>query len=344
MRSIFIVYTIIMSFKKFLIAGAAYSVLFQSSFGVLAMDMSANTNQSIEDTIMQQFTEGFMEWYNNPESLLEKLDEDVKLSPREQFHVDRIVAQMDAIIQKAGTDEQKLQKSLDVSAYLLDTLVGKFKNTVTLMMQAQNDPSKEIQLKREMIRTPFLPNVKVILGAVQEISIKYTGPYLEQYVDPIMELNDVDAEEVTQEQVSLVVHKVTTLLSMIDTAFANNAPNINSIMQEYVGISSSQFFYSARVAGIMGLDELFKMAQADLDPTDEYDAQELAQATKLYGYVKQGFATADASTQKAYNEAMSLRTLGKTTLQYREMQKPALKPAFIELVDKLTEEVSEIGY
>lgn len=136
----FILYYRVM--KKIFVGISVVVITSMSCTSSFAQSVLMTQQTPVEQQLMQAFSEWFQNGFNNPESTLEDLLDN--MTPREKFHVSRIVAQMDAIIQKAPTDEAKLQKSLDVSAYLMDVLASRFQDVVVLAMQAEHDPLKEV--------------------------------------------------------------------------------------------------------------------------------------------------------------------------------------------------------
>jgi hypothetical protein len=87
---------------------------------------------------------------------------ELELSPREQHHVDELMVQFAAIVDKAPTTEARMQKSINTSVYLMDRMMLRGKNIMEATIRMQQDPSQEKEIKQQLSKQPFLPQVRIV--------------------------------------------------------------------------------------------------------------------------------------------------------------------------------------
>ncbi len=283
-----------MQLKKLVSSVGAIMLIMQSPLQIVAADYVNPDDLSPKEAFLQGFVQGL----DNPEEAMMMLEDGIdtlKLSPREQFHVSNIVKQFELIIDKAPTNEARIQKALNTSVYLLDLVALHGKGIIQLSISSENDPAAKKLLKQQLAKNPFVPKLKIMLGVIMEITEKYLGPDLEEYTAFMDEL----ADEPNQADVTLVVQKFTALTTMIDDAFENYAPTINELMKQYVGISTTELFHHSRVVSFMGLKLVMDQETQQLDPEDDMD--EINEMKNMISFLQNALPQTDAKTVKSYN-------------------------------------------
>ena len=273
-----------MTSKKILAYVWAFLLVVQSPLSTFAETPIPTT--SIEEAFMQWFVQGF----NNPTDTLDESMKDLKPSPREQFHIDRITKQLEAIINKAPTNEDRIQKAINVNVYLLDTLVKHSKGMIEKAIAWQNDPVAMASLEKEIIATHFKSKVKIIAWAIMQISDIYLSPEIDEY----MTFSDDFQDEANQKDIDTAVQKITALVNMVDSAFENYAPEINKLMKTHIWIGTKELFQHTRVLSFFGLQMMM-----DEEKFSNYYVSQFDEPGKYYKILNQAFEYLNSELVKA---------------------------------------------
>jgi hypothetical protein len=308
-----------MQTKKIMSTVVAMLLIMQGPLQIAAASDSGPSAATMESGIMQSV----MQWANNPEQVLSMVIEEaqsMQLTSREQYHVDQLVTQFTAIIDKAPTNEARIQKSINTSVYLMDLMVLHGKKVLEARIAIEQDPAHADAIRKEMSKDPFLPKVRVIAGVIMAIVERYLGPDVMEYVAFMDNLSD----NPTQEEVTLVTHKMTALLTMIDNAFADYAPTINAYLMNYAGITTTDLFRHLKVISLLWIDMYVQAAWTDTLSQDEINE---------ISWFHTALSTADAKTQAAYTVYTNIASAHGTIQTYWESIKTWLKPDFVAWVD-----------
>ena len=284
-------------------------------------------------SLQEAFMEWFMQGLSNPDDTLEESLWELKPTQREQFHINRITKQLETIINKASTNEERIQKSINVNVYLLDTLVSHSKWLINTAIAWQDDPLAMVSLEKEIIATHFKSKVKIIVWAIMQISEIYLAPEIDEYMLFVEEFQD----EANQKDIDTAVQKITVLVNMVDSAFENYAPEINKLMKTHIWIWTKELFQHARVLSFFGLQMMMDEENSDLNPNDEFDAKDIAEINIAIGYVKNSLLHSDEKTKAAYTTYDAIVSKWWTIINYWENIKWSLNKDFVDSVDKIVQ-------
>lgn len=312
-----------MTSKKIVAYVWAFLLVVQSPLSAFA----STPEPTLEEVFMQWFVQGF----NNPTDTLDESMRDLKPTPREQFHIDRITKQLEAIINKAAKNEDKIQKAVNVNVYLLDTLVKNSKGIIEKAIAWQNDPVAMARLEKEIIATHLKSKIKIIVWAIMQISEIYLSHELDEY----MTFSDDFQDEANQKDIDTAVQKITALVNMVDSAFENYAPEINKIMKTHIWITTKEFFQHARVLSFFGLQMMLDEENSDLNPDDEFDAKDIASINVAIWYLKNSLLNSEEKTKNAYTTYDSIVSKWWTAITYWESIKWTFNKEIADSIDML---------
>lgn len=284
-----------------------------------------------EPTLEEAFVQWFMQGFNNPTDTLDESMRDLKPSPREQFHIDKITKQLKAIINKAPKNEDRIQKAINVNVYLLDTLVRHSKWLIDAAVAWQNDPLAMANLDKEIIATHYKSKVKIIVWAIMQISDIYLAPEIDEY----MKFSDDFQQEANQKDIDTAVQKITALVNMVDGAFENYAPEINKLMKSHIWIWTKELFQHARVLSLFGLQMMLDEENSDLNPDDEFDAKDIASINIAIWYLKNSLLHSDEKTKSAYTMYDSIVSKWWTIITYWDSIKWSFNKDIVDSIDML---------
>jgi hypothetical protein len=249
---------------------------------------------------------------------------------REQFYINKITKQLETIIEKADTNEAKMQRTINVNILLLDTLVANSKPYIEKSIAANNDPEKLEAIQKEMKAAHFESKAKIIWLAMMQISEKYLWPQMEEYMSFAANFQ----EEPNQNDINTIVQKTTTLYNMFDNAFENYAPTINLLLKDYIGVLSKDLFHHIRVIMFIGLQMLVEESSKESELSIVWEPLKKEKMEKIVGFVKNALENSDSRTKIAYNISIDIVAAQWGDVEtYWNSIKGGFKKEFVDMVD-----------
>jgi hypothetical protein len=107
-------------------------------------------------------TSELMSLAENPTALLMLMENEMKLNYKEKMQVSRIVKQLDTSIASATTNEDRIQKTINMDVYLLDTMLDRMSPIIEKAIASKDDPEVAEEIEKMVEEQRIVSKLKVL--------------------------------------------------------------------------------------------------------------------------------------------------------------------------------------
>jgi hypothetical protein len=126
---------------------------------VMHSPLSTFAYQPTEEEIV---TNEIMSLAEDPTALLMLMEDEMKLNYKEKMQVSRIVKQLDATIASATTNEERIQKTINMDVYLLDTMLDRMSPIIEKAIASKDDPAVAEEIEKMVEEQRIVSKLKVL--------------------------------------------------------------------------------------------------------------------------------------------------------------------------------------